>query len=118
MDELRKQADQLRHDVADATERLQIARLSGELAKLQKQSQQSDFWKDSERAQSVMKEISKLEGRAKPWLELRKSPEDISELIKTGDQSLTDELKKQLEQISRTFESKKAELKFSGPYDD
>lgn len=105
-------------EVEQALKRLKISELQGQLKELQAQNQKPSFWDDSARAQEVMKQISKLEERVKPWLELQKGLEDANELIKTGDKSLTDELKKQVDQISRTFEAKKEDLKFSGPYDD
>lgn len=118
MDDLHKQAARLAKEVTAATKRLQIAKLSGELAELQEKSQKPDFWHDSEHAQEVMKQIPRLEERVKPWLELQKNLDDVNELLKTDDKSLAGELKKQLEQIDSAFESKKEELKFSGPFDD
>lgn len=116
--DLKKRASQLQVEVAAAMKRLDIAALKKEYEKLLSESQKPDFWQDSARAQTVMKQIARLEERVKPWQELQKNLDDVNELLKTDDKSLADELKMQLEQISRTLESKKAELKFSGPFDD
>jgi len=118
MDELQKQANELRKDIGQAVEKLDIAQLDDEFTKLRQRSQQPDFWQDSEQAQSVMKRIAKLETRVKPWQELQKGLDDVDELLRTGDESLAEELKKQLSQIKDDFASKKQELKFNGPYDD
>lgn len=118
MDDLRKQAAQLHQAITKATDRLQITKLGHQLSELRAQSQQPGFWDDSARAQDVMKQIAALEERVKPWQDLGKSIEDISELLKLNDNSLTNELTQQLEQASKAFDSLKEELKFGGPYDD
>jgi peptide chain release factor 2 len=65
-----------------------------------------------------MKQISKLETRVNPWLELQKSIDELNELIKLNDASLGDELGTQLAALSHRFDELKQALKFNGPYDD
>ncbi len=118
MDELRKQAEELLSDINGAAEKLSIDILESELQTLQHQSRQSDFWDDSQAAQETMKRISKLENRVNPWRTLQSQARDIVELAKTDDNALLDELLKQHEQLSKTYETLKEQLKFSGDYDD
>ncbi|HUY84958.1 MAG TPA: peptide chain release factor 2 [Candidatus Dormibacteraeota bacterium] len=118
MDEQRKQAKELQTEVGKASERLNIEQLRHQLDELQTASQQPGFWDNSARAQGIMKQIASLQERVKPWLELSKSVDDVSELLKLNDDSLAGELTQQLEQASETFNQLKEELKFSGPYDD
>lgn len=118
MDEQHKQAQTLLAEVGKALERLKIGELRQQLEELQASSQQPGFWDDSARAQDIMKQIAGLEERVRPWLELNKSVEDIGELLKLNDDSLTAELAQQLEQAGEIFDNLKEELKFSGIYDD
>jgi peptide chain release factor 2 len=118
MDDLSKRVNELTKQIDEAATRLDIAVLNRQLRELQEQSQASHFWEDSGKAQSTMKQISKLDNRVKPWLELQKGIIDISELVKLKDDSLAKELNDQLDRIEASFSRQKEELKFSGPYDD
>jgi peptide chain release factor 2 len=118
VDEQRKQALALQQEVNSAIERLKIDELNGRLVELQTSSQQPGFWDDSTRAQEVMKQISKLETRVKPWLELRSNLADITGMLELNDKTLGTELSQQLQQNQASFDSLKEDLKFNGPYDD
>jgi peptide chain release factor 2 len=111
-------AGELQKAIAGAAERMQIAELDARLRKLQADSQRGDFWYDNTHAQSVMKEISKLENRVMPWITLQKGIDDTLELIHTGDESLKSDLLISLDTLQQDFDAMKEELKLSGPYDD
>jgi peptide chain release factor 2 len=116
--DLKTQATTLRTELTATMKRLNIAAMKTEHDTLLAQSQEPDFWEDSQAAQSVMKQIARLEGRLKPWLNLQKSVGEITDLLKLDDTSLSDELRQQLEQADKKFAALKAELRFNGPYDD
>lgn len=118
MEELQKSAHNLRQEIATATDKLGIVSLTGELNKLQEQSQAPDFWQDSAAAQDVMQQISKLEARVKPWNDLTGLVKETDELLKLDDNSMQAELEKQLSKTQSQFNDLKADLKFNGPYDD
>jgi peptide chain release factor 2 len=118
MHDMENQAQQLAEDVRTAAGRLQIAALETRRGELQAASQAQDFWTDNEHAQTTMKEMSKLEARVTPWLQLQQGIADVQEMLGLGDASLLDDLAEQLRGLSATFTSLKEELKFSGPYDD
>lgn len=118
MDEQRKQLGDLKIEVDEALVRLQINDLSEQLANLRQTSQQPNFWSDSNAAQTVMKQIAKLESRVEPWLALRKTIDDLAELFKLDDDSLKGELLEQLTEALNNFNGLKEDLKFNGPFDD
>jgi peptide chain release factor 2 len=118
MDDLRKQATSLEHDIKTAVQRLNIKELGTQLSELQKQSQAADFWNDSMAAQDVMKQIAKLEARVQPWQHIEKIITEASDLLKLDDASLQTELTEQINQVDKQFTDLKEELKFNGPYDD
>jgi peptide chain release factor 2 len=118
MEAQRKRAGELRAAVNDAVQRLKIVELQRQLEDLQAASQKPDFWDNSTEAQTVMQQISKLEARVKPWLELQRQITDVTEMLELNDDSLTAELQSQLDEAARHFDKMKAELKFNGLYDD
>jgi len=118
VDDLRTQAQSLHQDIQVAVDRLKIDELTKQLSALQTESQQGDFWNDNLHAQSVMKQISKLEGRTKPWQELLKNITDDIEIMQGSDASMQAELQQQINDISNQFAALKEQLKLTGPYDD
>ena len=118
MDDQSKRIADLSSEIGNAVEQLNIIELNKQLAKLQEDSQQPDFWNDSSKAQNTMKQIAKLETKTKPWIKLRDGIGEVQELSKLKDTSLDKEILVQLQQIEDDFNALKKDLKFSGPYDD
>lgn len=118
MEDLQKRAAELRAAIADAAERLQIAQQADELATLQLESQQPDFWNDTQKAQNVMKRIATVEAAVKPWLSIQRDITDTQDMLSLGDASLRSELETQIVTIQKRFEALKQDLKFTGPYDN
>ena len=112
-----QEAKRLESEISAACEKLDIDGLKTKLDKLQQQSQQPDFWQDSSRAQEVMQEISSLEARTKPWLDLLGEIKELSELIKLNDQTLLADIKDQLTNLDNSFGELKEQLKLNGPFD-
>ena len=118
MDDLLKRAENLRKEIAQSVERLKLDELESELADLRSQMAKSDFWQDSQKAQQVSKREADLARRVKPWQDLRKSAEELMELIKLGDPKMQKELEEQLSAVRSQLSALKRDLRFSGPYDD
>ncbi|HET8708884.1 MAG TPA: peptide chain release factor 2 [Candidatus Saccharimonadales bacterium] len=118
MDGLKKRAAELRSAITDASTRLHIEEQTRELEALQAESQQPDFWNDNVHAQTVMKQIAKLDAAVAPWRQLSKDIADVHDMLQLGDDSLQEELATQLDGIEQAFESLKQDLKFTGPYDN
>jgi len=120
LESLQSQATELAASIAAASGKLQIAELERQRQELQRASAQPDFWVYNEQAQTIVKELAKLDGRVTPWLELRQGISDIPELLGLGqdvDQALVDDLRQQFTEIESRFAELKEELKFAGPYD-
>lgn len=118
MQELINQFNQLNTELAAAINSLQLDELEADLAKLQAQSQQSDFWSDPTKAQVAMQEQAKLQAKIEPWRTLQKEVSDAVELAELNDPSVQPELEKQATKLQAIFAQLKKELQFSGPYDD
>jgi peptide chain release factor 2 len=118
MDQQRSQAARLKPELEAAMKRLKIEESIKRLDELRTDSQEPGFWDDSSQAQTIMKQIAKLEARVKPWQDLKVKLQETADLIELNDPSLQQELTQQLDQIQRGFDGLKEDLKFSGPYDD
>ena len=118
MEELQKQAQNLRKQITQAAERLKLSELESELADLQVQMDKPDFWQDSQKAQPVIKREADLSRRVQPWLDLRKSTDELIELINLKDPKTQKELQDQLSAISQQLSTLKSDLRFRGPFDD
>jgi peptide chain release factor 2 len=118
VDDLQKKAEALQSALQDAMQRMHIDELEKERERLLSESEKADFWNDSTHAQKVMKQISKLETRTSTWLGMNTEVSEILELLQLGDTSVQTELDTQLENVGNTFETLKADLKLTGPFDD
>lgn len=111
-------AKQLKEQVNDACQQLEIPRYAEELERLRTASVAPDFWQDSDSAQKLSKKLAKLEKKVDPWLELQKSAEEAFELAEMNDASLEKDLDLQLQTLRSRYESLKGELLLSDPYDN
>ncbi len=118
MEDLKRLAAELRHDIDVALERIKFAELDAQETELSQQIADPNFWQDSMRAQEITKRQAGLDRRLQPWRELKQELADIDELVSTNDESLLDDLRIQLTDVQRMFDELKAELKFTGPYDE
>jgi peptide chain release factor 2 len=118
MEEQTKQAKALQEQIEKACEQLKIDETAAQLTKLQSDSQTQGFWDDSTAAQAIMQDIAKLESKVKPWAELQKGANELTELLALNDESMQPELADQLDNITSRFNTLKDDLKFNGPYDD
>ena len=118
MSELNAEIEILLNKVKTALEQLNIKQVAAEIKRLQTKSQTSDFWSDTKNATQVMKQISALQAKAEPWIELEASINEISELNELNDSTMAQELVDNLQKLEKRYEVLKKELVFSGLYDD
>lgn len=118
MEQVKATLNQLLGDLSQALQKFDSATLQKELAQLQAQMQAPDFWQDTQAAQAVVQREAKLRARLEPWLTLQQEVEELRELAASDDDTLTSELREQLENVRQKFATLKHDLLFSGKYDD
>ncbi len=118
MQELSAQINTLSAAINDASNKLGLADLVLQKAELEHQTQAVDFWNDNERAQSVTKQLSKLQSRTDPWLALSTNAHELSELIALNDESLLADIQEQFMAAQTSYDALKSELLFGGKFDD
>ncbi len=118
MEQLTAEAQTLQSQLDDALTRIGFAKLEDRKAELDAAANDPGLWQDNDRAQKIVREQAALEKRLQPWQSVKQSVDDALELLELGDDSLTDDLARQLQVANSQFLELKEELKFSGPYDD
>ena len=88
------------------------------------ESQAPDLWGDQSRAQSVMREVSRLEGLITTWTELERQLRDLEGLVEMAAETEEDErasleadLCADVDRFDRQFAALEFQLTLSGPYD-
>jgi peptide chain release factor 2 len=118
MQDIHTQAQALQAEFNEARARIGFSELQQQRDELTTQTKATDFWEDPGRAQDIVKRQAKLEKRLAPWEKIQKSLDDIRELNDMNDESVHEDLVKQLAETELSFVALKEELKFSGPYDE
>lgn len=118
MAHLDREAADLQAELAATLERLDFARLDRQAAELAEEAAQPDFWQNSGEAQRLSQRQAKLERRLEPWRKLKKDMDELTEMINLGDDSLEEDLRRQLAGSWQRLNELKNDLKLAGPYDD
>lgn len=84
---------------------------------MEKRASAPDFWDVPEQAQKVMQHLSNLRDEVERWNTLSQRVEDTLELASLGDESLSDELAAETEDLEQEIERLEFLLLFSGRYD-
>jgi peptide chain release factor 2 len=117
MEDLFQAAQNLQSEVQRTMDKLGMNDLGEEIAKLQADSQQPDFWSDASKAQTIMKKLAGLQARAEPWQALEIDLIDLTEMLQLQDEQMRAELAQQLADCERVYLGLRGQLRFTGPYD-
>jgi len=118
MEELKKKLAELKSEVRQALDKLQITQLASQHQAQQAEMAKPDFWQDQKKAQRISQQAAGLKRRIEPWQKIQQEIDEIEELVKLGDVSMERELTEKLSALSSQFSVLKRDLRFSGPYDD
>jgi peptide chain release factor 2 len=87
------------------------------IAELQKTSENPDFWKDNERAQRVMRELSELREEVADWEKYVHAIDDTRELASLGDEGLYADLEQEVLRLEGELDQRELTVLLSGRYD-
>ncbi|HXY18068.1 MAG TPA: peptide chain release factor 2 [Candidatus Nitrosopolaris sp.] len=118
MEELKKRAEKLLHDINSAMTELGADMALQTRDEIRKKMNEPDFWASPLEAQEESKHESRLTKKYEPWQDIKKSVQDLVELASLNDSSMQTELSGQLDQTEKKYSELKRELRFQGPYDD
>ena len=118
MEKIKQQLQELAAALNAALQKLRADSLGRELAQLQEQMADPDFWQDTTQAQDLTRKEAKLRAILEPWRDIERDIQDALELASTGDATMQEELSTQVTEIAQRFAVLKKQLLLSGPYDD
>ncbi|MEA4832837.1 MAG: peptide chain release factor 2 [Oscillospiraceae bacterium] len=114
-------ARDLKKDITELGNAIQIEKLKNELSTLEEQTQQSDFWLDSNRSQTIMAVLKDKKSVYDSYIELcelMKSTEELIELASdTDDDSLSADIMADVKRMQNMYEHQRTRLLLSGEYD-
>ncbi|MEE9520196.1 MAG: peptide chain release factor 2 [Dehalococcoidales bacterium] len=119
MQELRDKLKDLQSRISMALVYLDIAAKEKEIASLEKQSAQPDFWSDQAKAQNIMRQLVGLKKLVQEWRGLEKEVADIAELVSLAeeDDSLWEEIQPELDEVASRLDELELEMAFTSEYD-
>jgi peptide chain release factor 2 len=95
-----------------------------ELEQLRRESQDPSLWDDQERAQHVMKAVSRLETMLQTWQDLEQQSQDVQAMLELVAEAaeddrvaLLDDLRAELAALEREYNALEVTLTLGGPYD-
>ncbi|HVA23714.1 MAG TPA: PCRF domain-containing protein, partial [Chloroflexota bacterium] len=92
-----------------------------EVAQLEQESGQTDFWDDNRAAQAAMARIAALHDQTDHWRELARQIEDLQTLFELaeadGDEALAEDIDTQAADLNRCIDDREFELLLGGTYD-
>lgn len=105
-------------DIEASLKAIDIDALKKKRGELKKQSEQTGFWDNRQKASGVMQKIARLDEKIDSWQGLSEEVKDLLELAGMDDISLEKDMKKQFDSLTKRYEKMRMELAYSGPYDE
>ncbi|MDQ2973155.1 MAG: peptide chain release factor 2 [bacterium] len=104
--------------IDEAALALKLDEKEQEVTELKKQTESSDFWKDTKNAERLSRKLSALETEISKWRKLKQEAADLLELSEMHDDSLGDDISTMYEMIKVRYDESRMALLFSGKYDN
>ncbi|MFC2013152.1 peptide chain release factor 2 [Chloroflexota bacterium] len=120
MQELKDKLKDLKTRISMALVHLDIAGREKEIAGLEEQSAQPEFWSEPARAQSIMRRLAGQKKMVTTWRALEKRVTDAAELasLTREDASLEAEIQAEVAETALSLDDLELEMAFTGEYDD
>lgn len=99
-----------------------ISKLIKQLEKLEKETNNADFWSDSKNSTKTLKQINQLKSKIEGYKKVNEKLFDIIEMntlvAEEKEESLEEELQKSIKQIEKEIEKLEIDTLLSGKYDN
>ncbi|MCU0667264.1 MAG: peptide chain release factor 2 [Patescibacteria group bacterium] len=118
MDDIKLGIKKLQSDLGEILPSINLDTKNKQLQELTNKQASPDFWSDRAGAQLVNQQISKLTAITKPWNKIILKTQELKELADLNDNTLANDLSKQLADLQQEFLILKKQAMFNGPYDD
>ncbi|MFW6068912.1 MAG: peptide chain release factor 2 [Chloroflexota bacterium] len=118
MESIVNELQEIERKVNHLRRRLDVDAKIVRVAKLEQQSLAPGFWDNSNEAQKVMRELTRLRRQVEVWQRVSKRLDDALELAMMDDESLRDEMQQELKTLTSIVDRLEFQALFSGQYDD
>ncbi|MBC8274877.1 MAG: peptide chain release factor 2 [Chloroflexi bacterium] len=122
MQEEKEKLEALHHRISDIMVRLDISAKEKEIDRLEAKTTKPDFWLDPAKAQSIMRQLVAAKGVAQTWHQMQKEITELLDVttlaIEENDQSLREEIQRDIEKIASHLNELETRLILSDEYDD
>ena len=117
MEDYKTRIKKLRDEILDGFAKLNLDNAEDELKLLNAKTKTTDFWKDNLKAQNIMKQISDIETKLNPWLQLKKNIAELEDWTIDDDEDSKEIIEKLLKKSEHEYKKIKKQLRFNGLYD-
>ena len=121
LDEYKVKLRDLKVQISELGNALNIEQLKARLAELEEEGRQPDFWNDMERSQKILQEQKTVKEQVDKYLSLVSLHEDTETLVEMAaeekDESFDDEIVESVEDIERRISEQTLATLLSGEYD-
>lgn len=118
MDALHKRTKNILSEIDSFWKTLSVDDKIKQLESIETALADPNVWTDNNKAQDLAKQQSKLQSLVQPWLLIKHKTTEAQDLVELYDESIHDELAKQLDEVEASLEVLKKDLRFNGIYDD
>jgi len=108
---------ELQFKIVEAMKLLKIDDLKNKMAQLEAEMNAPNFWTDQKSAQTISQDYNDIKKEIEKWESLKNRALDLSELEKSNDTSLDNDIEKQIIELEKEFEGYELSLLLDGPYD-
>ena len=120
-EELKLALDELKPDLSDLEEALDLKAAGEEIEKLEAQAAEPEFWNDMSLSQKILQRTSTLKNKVSKYNALKQKFDDIQTLIELGneaeDVSILEEAQAEFEQFKSELEVQRLSTLLQGEYD-
>jgi peptide chain release factor 2 len=117
MEELKQKLRLLQQEVNKLYLSLNISHQEQEYHNLLKVQDKESFWKDSQKAQEIIKKAVSLKNRIEGWVELKQELDELLAISELNDKTLIEEIQDRYNVLNQNLSKLKELLKFSGEFD-
>lgn len=121
MHEYKQKLETIDGEIKHAVEKIDLGKLSAQITDLEKQTQEPDFWNDTNHAQQVSKQLSVLQKELAEWQAIQKDATELAELAPTinmdEDPASAEEFKKMVDDLEKRWHKLEIKTFLSGKYD-
>ncbi len=117
--DVKDRIESLKDRVSSGLEILGISEKEKRIQEIEGKMESTDFWQDKDTANKTLQELKGLKSVIEPWRRVEESVKDVDEMLELvyEDESMMEELVRELDKIENELDKLENQLLFSGRFD-